>query len=102
MSEPRVSGKYTLQIEIYFTVETDLWLIDLVNIDREEFKKENVWIEKKRTGNEHTNKVGFLTGPIVENANLNYYDMMMKYLGKVENREVEVKRNMVYEGKEKE
>jgi len=43
-----------------------------------------------------------LTGPIVDSANLYEYDKMMKTLGGTNKGEVEVKRNMVYEGPESE
>jgi len=41
-----------------------------------------------------------LTGPIVDWENLDYYDYMTKYLGQIDEGEVEVKKNMVYEGTE--
>jgi len=102
LSEPKTSGKNTMRVELYFTVETKLGLRDLVNLDRAEYKHQNIWIEKKQTLDEHTSRVGYLTGPIVENANLNEYEKMMIKLGEGEKGEIEVKRNMVYEGDEKE
>jgi len=45
--------------------------------------------------------VGYLTGPIVDRANLDSYDTIMKYLRKIGDGEVEVKKNMVYKGSER-
>ena len=43
-----------------------------------------------------------MTGPIVDSTNLHEYDKMMKILGGTNEGEVEVKRNIVYEGPESE
>ena len=42
-----------------------------------------------------------MTGPIVENVNMNEYNKIMTILGEVQSGELEVKRNIVYEGNEK-
>jgi len=102
LSDPRVTGKYTVRVELFFTIETALELRELIDLDRKEYKRSNMWIERKRTVNEHVTRVGFLTGPIVDSANLYEYDKMMKTLGGTNEGEVEVKRNMVYEGPESE
>ena len=100
LSDVKVAGTNTLRAEVYFTVETGKRLWEIVEKDRAEYKQENVWIEVKHTGEEHINRVGYLTRPIVDRANLDSYDTMMKYLGKIGDREVEIKKNMVYEGSE--
>ena len=61
----------------------------------------NVWIEEKHTKHEHTNRVGFLIGLIVENANLMSYDTLVKYFRQIKDRDVEIKKNTVFEGNER-
>ena len=75
---------------------------EIIDPDRNEYKRENIWIKHKRTGLEHTNKVGFLIDPIVDRASIEYYNKMIKHLGELEEGEVEIKKNTVYEGPEQE
>ena len=102
LSEPRITGKKTLHIEIYFAVDTSMRLWEIIEQDISQLKKDRVRVEEKRTRNEHTNKVGFLTGPIVEKANMESYDKIVKYFGELEEGEVELKKKMVYDGPEEE
>jgi len=102
LSDPRQIGQKTVKVELFFAVELPYSLKEIVEKDKIKFKRDNVWIEQKRTGYEHTNKVGFLTGPIVKRANMNYYENLIKYLGKLNEGEVEIKKKMVYKGQEEE
>ena len=102
LSELRISGKNTIRVEIFFVVETGMRMKDLVDIDRNEYIHESIWIEEKCTRQEHTNRVGFLTGPIIDNANLMCYDILAKHFGKIEDSEVEIKKNIVFKEKERE
>ena len=102
LSEPRMSSKRTARVDLFFIVETVLELRGLVDLDCEECKRNNVWIKRKHALNEYANRVGFLTSPIANSANLNDYDNMMKKVGKSNEGEVEVKRNMACEGPERE
>ena len=86
MSEQRVSGTNTLRVQVFFIIETNKSLKEIVEKDRNEYKRDNVWIERKRTDDNYTNQVGFLTGPIIDRANLNYYDKMSKELGRIKDR----------------
>jgi len=102
LSEPKMTGTETTRVEIYFTIQTNMTLQDIIDEDIYELKQESMWMEVKRTGDEHTNRIGFITGPVVERANMGWYEAMMKHRGNIQEGEVEIKRNMVYEGKEKE
>ena len=61
-----------------------------------------MWIEVKRTGDEHTNRIGFVTRPVIDRANIVWYEAIIKYLSEINEGEVEIKRNTVYEGVERE
>ena len=100
LSKIRTTGIKTLRVEVFFAVETSKWLKEIADKDRKEYKRENVWIEQKRIRYEHANKVGFLTGPIIDRANMEYYDKLTKYLGELKEGEVEVKKSMVCKGPE--
>jgi len=102
LSEVRTMGKRTLRIEVFFVVETNKGLKEMIDLDRAEYKQKSIWIEQKRTGLEHTNKVGFLTGPIVDRVSMEYYDKMLKDLRGVEEGALEIKKKSVYEGSEEE
>ena len=102
LSEVRTTGKHTLRLEVFFVVAITKGLKEIIDPDRNEYKCENIWIEHKRTRLEYTNKVGFLTGSIVDRVSMEYYDKMIKHLEELEEREVEVKKNTVYKGPEQE
>ena len=92
LSKPRRTGKRTIKVELYFSVATSKWLKEIIDKDRKVFKKDNIWIEPKRTEDEHTNKVGYITGPVVDKANMSHYDTMIKYFGQIEDGKVELKK----------
>jgi hypothetical protein len=100
LSEARVSGRDTTRVEIFFTIDTTYSVRELIEEDLPFLKRENLWLEEKRTENEHTNKVGFLSGPIVEKANMKWYDGMMKLKAEIGEGLVEIKKGPVYEGRE--
>ena len=77
LSEVRTIGKHTLRLEVFFVVAITKGLKEIIDPDRNEYKHENIWIEHKRTGLEHTNKVGFLTDPIIDRVSMEYYDKMI-------------------------
>ena len=102
LSETRKTGKKTVRVEVFFTAEMNVGLRDIIEHDIIELRKENVRLEQKRTSNEHTNKVGYLTGPIVDRVNMHYYDTLVKHLGDIDEGDVEIKKNRVYDGPEDE
>ena len=59
-------------------------------------------MEVKRTGDKHTNRIGFVTRPVVDRVNIDWYEAMIKYLSGINEGGVEIKRNIVYEGVERE
>ena len=67
----------------------------------EYLKVEKIRVDVKRAKEEHTNKVGFLAGPVVTNANMPWYDAMLKHLGNIEEIDtLEVRKDVVREGQE--
>ena len=65
-------------------------------------QNEQIKITEKRTGNEHTSRVGYLVGPIVDRANMKWYEQTCKNIGKVNGDEIELKKELVYKGNERE
>ena len=56
----------------------------------------------KRTGDEHTSRVGFFVGPVVDKVNMGWYEKIIKQLGKIADEDIELKKQAVYEGSENE
>ena len=58
---------------------------------RLESEREKDWVRAHK-------KDRFLAGPIVSEANMGHCDMLLKYLGDLDEREIEVKKEIVCEG----
>ena len=66
LSKPKVTGDRVVQVEIFFTAVTKTPLQELVQNQIEFLQQEQIKVTVKRTGNEHTSRVGYLVGPIVD------------------------------------
>ena len=77
-------------------------LRDIIEEDMDELKQESMQMEVKRTGDKHTNRIGFVTRPVIDRVNMDWYEAIIKYLSGINEGEVEIKRNIVYEGVERE
>ena len=100
LSEPKVSGTNTMQVETYFTFKTEYALKEIIEEDIEILQAENIRFDIKRTRDEHTNRIGFLTGPIIDEVNMPWHDKMLKLEGKLDEGTLEVRKKYVHEGRE--
>lgn len=101
LSEPKKQGTNAIKLEFFFTVCAKHTFQDTLEEEIDYLKAKKIRIDIKRTKDEHTNKVGFLAGPVVSNANMPWYDAMLKYSGKIdENNALEVRKDAVREGQE--
>ena len=66
----RVPGINTIKVEIFLIIKTAFALREIIKEDIELLRAEKIRIHVKRTVNEHTNKIEFLAGPIIDNANV--------------------------------
>ena len=66
-------------------MHTKVTFQEILEEEIECLKVEKIRVDIKRTKEEHTNKVGFLAGPVVINANMPWHDLMLKHLGNIEN-----------------
>ena len=90
LSDPKVTGTNAVQVEIFFTIKTEYALREIIEEDLDILKAERLRFNIKRTTDEHANKVGFLTGPIIDEVNMPWYDRMLKFQGKLEEGTMEV------------
>ena len=65
-------------------------------------QQEEIRVETKRTGDEYTSRLGYFVGPVVDKANMGWYEKICKQIGRVKDEEIELKKQVVYEGKENE
>ena len=64
---------------MYFTIKTSFRVRDIYKEDIPLLKAEHVRIEIKRTSDEHTNKLGFLSRLMVGQANMGWYQKLMEH-----------------------
>ena len=57
-------------------------------------------VDIKRTEDKHTNRIGFLVGPVVDRASMGQYKKAIQRYSKDVKRKVELKKDVVYKGKE--
>jgi len=100
ISEPKVTGSRVIRVELFITLETTLSLRELVDAQFEFIQREGLRLTVKRTGEEHTSRVGYLIGPVVDWANMKWYEEQCKKVGKLLEGEFELKKDTVYEGAE--
>ena len=74
LSESKRYGSRVVTIEVYFTVFTELTVKELLQDEVEVLKKGNAWLKVKRTRDKHTKKIGFLSGTITSNVNVEWYE----------------------------
>ena len=48
----------------------------------------------------HTNRLGYIVGPILDRVNMEWYERTFKRLEKLNNGELELKKDIVYKGGE--
>lgn len=102
ISEPKVTGKAVIRVEVFFTIKTKTPVRDLVQSQLDFLQRENIRIEIKRTNEEHTTRIGYLVGPVVDWANMNWYERTCIEKARVEKGNMELKKEPVYEGAENE
>ena len=71
-------------------MQTEYILRDIIEDDLDRLSKESVHVDVKRIAEEHTNKLGYLTGPIVDHMNMQWYDKILKYLANLDQGTLEV------------
>jgi len=98
ISPTKQYGKKVVTVEFYFTVVTKLTLKELIEEDLESLKQDNVRIKMKRTRDEHTKRIGFFVGTIINNASLEWYEKILLPMAGVEEGVAETRVEMVYEG----
>ena len=102
LSEPKVTGNRVIRVDIFFTIITLVSVRDLVQSQIEFLQQENIKVTVKRTGNEHTSRLGFLVGPIVDRVNMKWYEKICQQVRRINNGELELKKEVVYEGNKNE
>ena len=102
LSEPKVTGNRVTWVKLFFTIKTSSTLRELVQSQIEFLKRESIRVDIKRTDDEHTNRVGFFIGPIVDRANMGWYEKAIQCYSAAAKGTVELKKDVVYEGKENE
>jgi len=93
-----VTGTKTIRVEIFFTIQIEYTLRDIIKDDLDWLSEESVRVDVKRIVEEYTNKLGYLTGPIVDHVNMQWYDKMLKYSTNLDQGTLEVRKDIVYEG----
>ena len=53
-------------------------------------------MDNKRTAEEHATRLGRIVGPIVDRTNMGWHEEMIKKLGKMDTRKVELKKDVVW------
>ena len=100
LSDAKKTGKHTIRVEVFFTIQITKELREIIEADLPAFKQDRVRVDVKRTDNQHTTRLGYLTGPILDRVNLTWYDRMLKYVGKLNEGSLEVRKDFVYEGQD--
>lgn len=102
LSKPKVTGNTVLRVEVYFTVYTETPIRELVMSQLNYLQEEEIRVIRKRTGDEHTSRLGFIIGPVIDKVNIGWYKKMIKQLGKIADEDIELKKQIVYEGSKNE
>ena len=100
MSEPKVIGTRVIKVEVFFTIKSTLNIREFTQDQLEYLKREGIRVDMKRTVNEHTTKVGFIVGPLVDRANVEWCQETLVAAGHLEQGHMELKKEVVYEGEE--
>ena len=66
ISEPKVTGSRVIRVELFITLATTLTLRELVDAQFDFIQREGLRLTVKCTGNEHTSRLGYLIGPVVD------------------------------------
>jgi len=98
LSELKVTGSKVIRVEIFFTIRRTTTVRELVQSQINFLQKEQMRVEIKQTAKEHTQKLGILVGPIVDRANLGWYEKAIVNMTEICEGEVELKKDIVYEG----
>ena len=101
MSEPKVLGSRVLMVEIFFATKTNAAFRDLMQGQKELFQKQKIRIDVKRTADEYTTRLGHVVGPIVDRENIGWHEETTKILVKIDVGEVELKKDVMWEGDER-
>ena len=101
LSEAKQYGRKVVTIEFYFTIITKLSIKELLQEETENLKQEKAWIKVKRTRDEHTKKVGFLSGTIIQMVNMEWYERTLLALAGIEKEAAEFRKEVIFEGEEK-
>ena len=92
MSKPKVIGTRVIKVEIFFTIKSTLNIRELAQDQLEYLKREGIRVDMKRTVDEHTTKVGFIVGPLVDRANMEWYQETLVAAGHLEQGHMELKK----------
>ena len=92
LSDPKVIGNRVIRVDIFFTIRTKTTVRDLVQSQIEFLKSENVRVEIKQTNNKHTTRIGYLIGPVVDWANINWYKENCKAKAQIVDGALELKK----------
>ena len=101
LSEPKVTGTKVIKVEIFFIIKTNTSIRELIQSQINFIQREQMRVEIKRTAEEHTQRVGMIVGPIVDRANLGWYEEEIVKKTAINKGEMELKKDMVYEGEER-
>ena len=95
-----MTSNRVVKVEIFFTIKTSSILRQLVQSQLDYLKREMIRVDIKQTKDEHTNCIRFLVGPVVDRANIGWYEKVIQRCSKDVKGKVELKKDVVYEGKE--
>ena len=89
-----------MKVEIFFTIKSTLNIRELAQDQLEHLKREGIRVDMKWTVDEHATKVGFIVGPLVDRANMEWYQETLIAAGYLEQDHMELKKEVVCEGEE--
>ena len=81
-----------VRAEVFFEIVTSTTVQEIFdNTDVKNYTKENkIRLSQKRTKNEHTMKIGFITGMYIEGASTRWYNQKIASLINVEHDDIEL------------
>ena len=83
MSKSKVLGTRVIKVEIFFTIKSGLTIRELIQDQLEFLQQEQIRVDFKRTIGEHTTKVGYIVGPVVDRVNMGWYEEALKRAGRI-------------------
>ena len=70
---------------------------ELVEPIRENLKKAEVWLKVKRTSDEHTWRIEFLTGSMINQASMDWYKKEFTRYRNIKDGDAELRNELVFE-----